>query len=725
MMRSLWSGVSGLQAHQIAMDVEGNNIANVNTNGFKYSRANFSDMLSQTSKIATAPQGTKGGSNPVQVGLGTEVSSITRMFSQGSIQTTGKNTDLAIQGNGFFVVSPDGGKTYKYTRSGDFVSDANGNFVTNSGLIAQGWNRDPVTGAIDSTAPISNISIPPGLTTPANETSIINVKANLNAGNNIVNKSPIRTLDSTAGILGADGVSNTKDDEFLDDFNVLFNTNGEAFNLKTGSAVGVGGEGINVSFDGGALVREFRYTDGSLNSVGLSSVATGQVDVIKMNATGVEANDTYTWKDSVSGATVTITATTGNESASDLATLMANAINAADFGNGVNGDFIADASAGDGTFKITAVDTNKAFSSQTSSPTDASNDNIDPLVTSTTPAKSTYYFRTTEDLRAGLQAFAANTSTGATVTVNNEGKFELANPNTSGTDMNLQVSSIVDANTNENYAFTTALKSFAGQLTAGSSGIKVSQEINAATHSASIDVFDSLGSKHTVRINFRKEGYVYDTSGTKTGSSWKMQILVPEPGNIGGIINDNELDGQIIFNSDGSLSAFTPTSITYTANNGSAPNQTIQLNLGTANQFDGLTSFDNNSNTSGISQDGYTGGDLQGIRVDQSGSLIGSFTNGRSFGLAQLAMARFTNDIGLESDGGNIFIQTANSGDPVIGQASSGGRGFIQASALEMSNVDLSRSLTQLIVIQRGFQANSKTITTSDQMLNTLLQLKQ
>ena len=88
-------------------------------------------------------------------------------------------------------------------------------------------------------------------------------------------------------------------------------------------------------------------------------------------------------------------------------------------------------------------------------------------------------------------------------------------------------------------------------------------------------------------------------------------------------------------------------------------------------------------------------------------------------------MAKFTNNNALESDGGNAFIQTSNSGDPIIGQAAVGGRGFIQASALEMSNVDLSRSLTQLIIIQRGFQANSKTITTSDQILNTLLQLKQ
>jgi len=183
--------------------------------------------------------------------------------------------------------------------------------------------------------------------------------------------------------------------------------------------------------------------------------------------------------------------------------------------------------------------------------------------------------------------------------------------------------------------------------------------------------------------------------------------------------------GSVKFNSDGSLQNYSPTSITFTANNGSTPNQSINIDLGKFGDFDGMTSFDNPSSTSGISQDGYPGGDLNGIRIDETGTLIGSFTNGRSFGLAKVAMANFANNEGLESDGGNTFIQTSNSGDPIIGAAATGKRGFVQASSLEMSNVDLSRSLTQLIIIQRGFQANSKTITTSDQMLQTLLQLKQ
>jgi len=541
------------------------------------------------------PQGGMGGKNPMQVGLGTEINSVTRMFSQGSIQTTSKNTDLAIQGNGFFVISPDGGKTYKYTRSGDFVFDANGNFVNNQGLIAQGWIRDDVTGQIDSTAPIGNITVPPGLTTPARETSIVNIKANLNTGNLIKNKSVIRQLDSTDGLAGG------KDPEKIDDFGVLFTADGEAFNIKTATLVktgttvnsATGGQGIEVSFDGGSTRRQFRYTDDS--------------DALNYNGT-------YSWVDNA--------------------------------GNTQNGEI--------------------------------------------------HYFRSTEDLRAKMQDFLQNTSATATVSVNAEGKFEIENKTVGGNDLNIQVGGIVDSETDENELFSKTMRSMAGNLPSGSNGIKISQEINAATHAASIDIFDSLGTKHTVRTEFRKSGFVYDNSGTKVGSTWDMKVIVPEPGDIGGLTRTNELEGQIIFNSDGSLASYTPTSITYTANNGSSPNQTVQLNFGSANAFDGVTSFDNESGTTGISQDGFTGGDLDGIRIDESGTLIGSFTNGRSFALAQMSMAKFTNNIGLESDGGNTFVQSANSGDPVIGAAASGGRGFVQSSALEMSNCGTKRFSSKL-----------------------------
>ncbi len=135
--------------------------------------------------------------------------------------------------------------------------------------------------------------------------------------------------------------------------------------------------------------------------------------------------------------------------------------------------------------------------------------------------------------------------------------------------------------------------------------------------------------------------------------------------------------------------------------------------------------MDKISETYSINQNGYQAGDLMDIRFDSNGSLLGAFSNGRSIALAQVALANFANNTGLQAEGGNVYSQTGNSGEPMIGAANTGRRGGVSGSKLEMSNVDLSRSLTQLIVVQRGFQANSKAVTTSDQILNTLLNLKQ
>ncbi|MDD4855008.1 MAG: flagellar hook-basal body complex protein [Sulfuricurvum sp.] len=593
MLRSLFAGVTGLQSHQIAMDVESNNIANVNTIGYKYSRANFSDLLAQTNQIATAPQGALGGKNAVQIGLGTTVGSVTRIHSQGSIQNTDKNTDVAIQGDGFFIVSSDSGNTYKYSRSGDFKFDAAGNFVDNNGFIVQGWLRDNKTGLVDATAPIANIKIPPGLTTPANASTQVVVKANLSSSETVTQFSPTYTLDATAGVSAT---------EKTEDMGVMFNASGQAFQLTPASAVPVGGQGLSVSFDGGTTTREFRYTSGT----------------------------------PVPGIT-----------------------------GGV------------------------------------------------------YYFQSTEDLRAGMQALAVGASAGATVTINSQGKFIVSN--TAGTPLDIRIAGISDVNTVENTRFTANFATMAGALPVGTS-LKQSQAVNAATHSASIDVYDSLGSKHTVKMDFRKQS-INTINGV---AEWAYTITVPQPGSIGGIApNTNILEGGIIqFDSNGALAGYNIPGIDFSPNNGAAGNQAVNLNFGSIGAFDGITSFDNPSGTSGISQDGFPGGDLVGIRIDQSGTLVGSFSNGRSFGLAQIGMAKFANNEGLVSDGGNVYLQSANSGDPIIGTAATAGRGFMQSSSLEASNVDLSKSLTNLIIIQRGYQANAKTITTSDTLLETLLGIK-
>ncbi|MEN8302501.1 MAG: flagellar hook protein FlgE [Campylobacterota bacterium] len=707
MLKSLFSGVSGLQSHQVAMDVESNNIANVNTVGFKYSRANFSDLLAQTKAIATAPQGQLGGKNPVQVGLGSTVSSMTRIFSQGSVQNSDKNTDVAIQGDGFFIISPDGGNTYKYTRAGDFKFDAGGNFVDNNGFVAQGWLRDPITGQVDSTAPITNINIPPGLTTPASATAEVVLKANLNSGPLVESYSSAYAVPSgpPPALPTLPAVDANGNPIASGDVGVMFNEVGEAFSLQPD-------QGIWASF---------------LNSqvIGAGNVAGG----------GGELDVTFTLDD---GTTQTITTSGGvaTNTAAEDANRYVSAINAQSAITGVSASVVVAAgpvysidlvntnSSASASHNIQFVDNNGNTAIGSTTDITAYRYQYDPSAPATA-ANSDKKFTTIADLRYAMELQANADGGGATsnieIQVNDEGKIEIINPGGSANDYDvaLSVTGLIAAGITDNTRFTRNMEALNSVLPAASGGRAFSQSFNAATHSSSIDIFDSLGSKHTLRMEFRKTAV-----DTATGSTWDMLVSVPPPATIDTVAPFDEKTGSIRFNNDGSLATYNPPNISFSGNNGSAPDQQVSLSLGTANAFDGMTSFDSASSTSGISQDGYTGGDLVGIRIDQSGTLVGSFSNGRSFGLAQIGMAKFTNNEGLSTEGGNVYIQTANSGDPIIGTAATAGRGFIQSSALEASNVDLSRALTQLIIIQRGFQANGKTITTSDQLLETLIGLK-
>ncbi|TWO22462.1 flagellar hook protein FlgE [Campylobacter hyointestinalis] len=781
MMRSLWAGVTGLQAHQIAMDVEGDNIANVNTVGFKYSRVSFADLFSQTAKVATAPQGELGGKNSMQIGLGTQVNAVTKIFKQGSVQTTDKNTDLAIQGDGFFVVSPDGGKTNYYTRNGDFSRDSLGNFVDKNGYIVQGWMRDDATGTIDPTSPIKNIQIQPGLSTPANPTSEISMKGNLNSGSSIgTQKSPVYSLDSKNGWIDLNGNNIMDDNEahnendvnsdrfYVDgnkqmklkergvDLGVLFNDRGEGFNLREGQGIWASYADAKYTFTPG----NFNAPNGVPFSITLNGITIPQTTVTKPDDIVAKINE-YTAKTgvtaSLSGGNITLI----NQNSSGTTDTMKNIKITVNNNNGVG---MQD------TRVITAY--KYTYSPAQSNATHVYDDTTARVV------------HTTEDLRRAMQTDArlwvnytgngrngniikeADRNDGVEVSINEKGQFVIKNPegdafnkedkqfdnngniivpgggnqqiaddinNTGGnvpnnaeTNVNdhniyLSITGLSDAaaNINENTKFADTFKTLGGGLSTGD-GNRTSSGVYMATHSSTIEIFDSLGSKHEIKIDFAKTGY-----SAENGTEWSMVIQVPEPAKISTDAPTNVITGSLKFKPDGSLLGFNPSNITFTANNGSAAEQNIELNFGKTADFNGMTSYDSKSSTDDIKQDGYTGGTLNELRVDESGTIIGAFTNGKSFGLAQVALAKFTNNEGLESNGGNVFVQTANSGDPVVGTAQTAGRGKVNASSLEMSNVDLSRSLTQLIIVQRGYQANSKTITTSDQMLNTLLQLKQ
>lgn len=824
-MRSLWAGVSGLQAHQYAMDVEGNNIANVNTFGFKYSRADFSTLMSQTSKIATAPDGNLGGKNPMQVGLGAGVNSTTRIHSQGNIQTTDKNTDMAINGDGFFIVSNDGGTTQFFTRAGDFKTDAVGNFVDNNGYTVQGWNYNQETGQIDSSTSVQDIVIPPGMSMPARASTSVSLTANLDSGNtlgmNASAKRPIYALDSLHGGRKDTGTTIDENDtghtEFYTtsksgaqvtekgvDMGVVFNAQGEGLNLRDGQGMWVSfadakhtsnitmstdmpteraqlqgntqytfwgikdGETVHnakldITINGVHITAEGMGKDVFLNAINAKTAETGVVASI------VDGKMTFT-NDNSTGTTaksknLNITINQGNTAGTQVRTTatptegnLRNVIQA----NGENANIRAwlgtdgDNGAGNVKNNVQVVTAHEYIYSKNNVDIGANpNPNAANAGQANMPdMNSKRFFHTTEDLRELLQRDArwgvdydgdgklenwgtggapdngpgqGDANAGVEVVVESDGRFKITNPKSENSkDMTFKVTGFSDEVNKiaTNDKFTAMFSALDGNFNAGNNE-KYSQDMYLSAHTASIEIFDSLGTRHELTVQFTKQ-----TKTADGGAEWSIIISVPEPAEInfsGDGAPGNIVVGNLRFGNDGSLQSYTPNVLNFTGNNGSKPDQVIKLDFGTTGGFDGLTSYDKDSSTTKQETDGYTGGNLKpdALRTDENGYIYGEFTNGKTLALAKVALATFPNNMGLEEMGNNLYKATANSGTATIGHAGEGGRGGLKGSAIEMSNVDLSRALTELIVIQRGYQANSKTITTSDQLLNTLLQLKQ
>ncbi|MCV6607344.1 MAG: flagellar hook-basal body complex protein [Campylobacterales bacterium] len=1000
MMRSLWSGVSGLTSHQVAMDVEGNNIANVNTVGFKYSRTNFEDLVSQSSNPAISPDGKKGGTNATQVGSGGSVASVQQIFSQGATQTTDKNTDMAINGEGFFVVSNDGGKTYSYTRAGNFTFDANGNLTMPNGMIVQGWMANDDY-EINATGGLQNITIEPGLTTPAKKTEKLYIDANLNSGMSItekertaaalsirptddvnglydyagnkielkknidtVNMILTRTFDvngtkmeSTANFTFTYGKS-TKDSDGLftsmqdlvDEINfrikdstgvydnkVVVTGDGQiasaghviAVNGPTTPAVASStanfntirsfdgdtayfktGQQVSVKFDTGSGATDTVFTYGTdFNTIDELITAvngvTGGAGTIKYDTASGFIKDTagiiknVKALDSTGGAPVPDTdlaamneifSTLGGKDGSHSYSLrgegyypkpttnsvLSNVLSKSTSGfylsepmkrienSFVGSDDVGEMfndegdsmliKAGDGIkFSVENLGETRSFVyrepnelNQNSFLTNNFQDNGDINIvtedqtfrrmndslgndafmvkgqkirvtfdTSTGMSTKTYTYGTEDGfqtikellLKINTDLTSANVSSTKKVTfddifgqikdtgnvlkgmdvLDENGNDPVANtPQARLDDMLSSIDSTVGSKSatlrkNDVYYFTTMqdlvnlyqdaiddaadptnyasaidgvvsmsddgritidntgslpfkiqtygypndtdankflrdnLSSLADTVSVGSQ--TYSQRFFAASHSTSVEVFDSSGSKTQVTLHFRKD---HTATGNTDNTTWKWYAEVPEPAKL-----EYPSSGQINFNNDGSMLSYSPPSIVLNANTGSSSGQSIKLDFGSINGFDGLTAFSDVSETKAQGQDGYAGGTIREITVDESGTLIGAFSNGKTERLATVGIATFSNNEGLVKGGGNLYNESANSGVALVGVSGSSNRGKIAPQTLEMSNVDLSRSLTKLITVQRGFQANSKTITTSDQMLNTLLQLKQ
>ena len=544
MMRSLFSGVSGLRNHQTAMDVVGSNISNVNTVGYKGSQTTFSDVISQTLQGAAAATGTRGGTNPLQIGLGMGLAAVSTIFTNGSYESTGKQTDLAIQNDGFFILA-DGANQY-YTRAGNFDFDSAGNYIVpGTGMKVMGWQAD-ANGAINTTGAVTGIMVPKGTMMPALASTELVFKNNL-SGDEMPGSSAVSSL-------------------------TVYDSLGNAHDL------------------GQAFTK-----------VG---------------------DNTWLAKASLADSTLTLGGST-----------------------------------------LTQI----VFDSTGKNPT----------VTTVDPAS---------------------------LVKNNLTLADLHLDNTAGSTLD-QYFTVIDSTSTPHV-------------------IKVAYERAETSNTWNYSLTEAGASNSTPllsgQVTYAASAYTFSPAPTLPATNLQFSIGTEKYDFITASLNpiDPAVTSAFVSTCDPNYTATitTVSPVTFTAP-GAAPSS-IELDVNALTQYGGA------STVQAATQDGYAAGSLDSTTIDTSGIIVGKFSNGRTQNLGQVALATFNNPGGLTRVGDTLFSTSNNSGNPSVGTSGTGGRGTLTPGSLEMSNIDLAEQFSKMIITQRGFQANSKIITTSDTMLEELVNLK-
>lgn len=725
--RSLFTGVSGLRGYQTYLDLIGNNIANVNTVGYKSGRMTFKELFALQLRGATRPGSGSGGTNPVQLGLGSDIASVDTLFSQGTLESTGQITDLAIQGDAFFIVK-DNIRTF-YTRAGSFQFDATGTLVNpNDGTKVQGQMSNN-QGVIPTGTSMSDIVIPFGQKSPAKATTAVSFTGNLNAG-----EKPKGTILETKGVYAIElaGQSVTGGDTNVQSLlsrssavtPVVTKMDGIVANSTTVTIL----DGIDRNDDNTINADDgfnFTYvaTDTSspfdFNSLqdlvdGINQVfgATGQAALngqATIAATLANGQITFTPNAAVNANRIgglSIESTNGNLqralaaaniSVAELGTVASRATDTFShiatrndlLTNLRNSDGIALGIAVGNTIDIVgkknAIDIPAVATPLTVAATSTYGDFLDNI-------ESRFSITSEQDTSAGVTAKDTN---GALRIVGN-----------GGTDNEISAMGISITN---NETFNAIFDSRPNNY----SEVQQAADVQA---SATATVFDSLGQEQVVTLTFTKDATALNT--------WNFSIAVQEPAELGG-----GSTGTVTFNTDGSLARFQHTGatqfFTFDPKSGASVPTSITIDSGTVGGFDGITQLGSTSSIVASGQDGFGLGELDSIAIDQEGRITGAFTNGVNQLLAQLTLAQFNNPAGLTRVGNNNFVISANSGDAITGQAGTSFKDtVITPGALEQSNVDLATEFTNMIVAQRGFQANARIISVSDQLLTEIVELK-
>ena len=722
MMRSLFTAITGLDSHKTAMDVVGHNLANVNTVGYKKQRAFFEEMFAQKLAAGTAPTASRPGRNPVQVGLGVRVASIDTIYTQGSFETTGKSTDVAINGRGFFVVGY--GDEEFYTRAGNFSFDSTGMLVDPNGYHVKGYRFNEETG--DWEPVMSDIHIPPTDIMPPKQTDTLKLRMNLSskatgATYETWSVGPFR--NSSAATITASTASTL----FMVDSCM-------AEDITTGDYIEITGTG----HDGESISGRFYFNSKADLSAGVTLNSSTTLAAGETGALGPEVSS------GITGYFIVVSAQNTDEAYKYLGMI----IGPDDVGKTFTANLTVRPVA---TYEDLRMYLNWLYNHNSEDPK---------------------YIVKWEDGRIKI---IDRTCGDSLMSI----KMRFVDYGSSGSKMQLPdiVQEVEGKYADEHVVVTKIYDKYGGEHELKITYVKVQGEDdddNGSFFSASatddpnkrkdVWVFYSELDGHLLEVNGATGRVVFDSDGNPTiyyyyaryeGGGDKVGAFEPVsaiytanvsqalqgidicPEENCPVVLNVDIDGDGImkvYSSNGTLQA----SYHIATLNEEGAALGIHLEEAYPDLFTSpvdiltrdergnilITDLGGESRTMFIEQNGYPQGELVSLDIDDNGVVLANYTNGKTVPKYRLALAGFSNEQGLERVGDNLFKQTPASGNAFYGPPGTLGLGTVKSGVLEMSNVDIAEEFTKMIVVQRGFQANARVITTADQMLQDIIALK-
>jgi flagellar hook protein FlgE len=712
MLRSLYASISGLRNHQTRMDTIGNNIANVNTVGYKSSRVTFEESLSQLLQGASRGVDGGGGTNPMQVGLGMNIGSIDTRMSQGNLESTGLITDLSIEGKAYFAVS-DGVGTY-YTRNGAFQFDSEGQMVLpTNGMVLQGKLADK-DGEFTSSSLIGNIRVPFNDQAPAKASTKIQFARNLDSD----------SMAKGTVIYTQKFMHHAQDNDLAVG---LSDHSGNSLGIQAGD------------------VLTFSVTNGGATVPSPPFVVT---DTTKMSDITTAMQSFLTGNSVLAGFTTRVEMVDVPDAARGAVTIYGNSAPINNFqvtssrpvsGPAVTKAFAVPTTISAGTTRLAIVTDTMRGPAVATDPLslvyDANGNDLgleagdqvafsgsiggNPAsnVTPLTYVAGAAGTKMSDLLSKIKDNFKLPDRDG---TVQNNLSVSL---NVAGSDDNISDGSIVIRGQPET-AFAirdVAIRATDSNNTKPSpnffntnmNGTTLRDATDTQVAESSITVYDNIGKEHTATMR------MIPTSQPSQWM-WEMKLSGQET-----VLKGQK--GKLSFGQDGSVSSFTfddgSSYLEFDPRNG-APDVMVHLNVGGPRDFTGLTQFRSATTATAVAQDGYTMGRLRQISIGEDGVISGAFTNGTTKNLAQIMIADFTNPGGLQKIKDSVYSTSSNSGDPILGAAGPQSSSVIKPGSLELSNVELAQEFTDMITTQRGYQANARVITVSDSLLEELVALK-